>query len=181
MKTFETEKGNIPEGATGYREQGVYIEWFSGEFGCWRLIASNAPSMDMCDTLKPVKPIPQTKEVEWVNGLPPVGVECEWIGGGLNHGDWGLVIVHACHNDFAWIEKLRDNSMHTVGNPAHFRKPETPQQREEREVNELCKSAINLIKKDKEVDSCNVNAYASFAIMTTVRAMIGAGYRVEGE
>lgn len=60
MKTFETEKHNIPEGATGYREQGDYIEWFSGEPGCWRLIASNVPSLDMCNTSKHVKQIQQT-------------------------------------------------------------------------------------------------------------------------
>ncbi|WWO62293.1 coil containing protein [Vibrio phage vB_VcM_SY] len=71
---------------------------------------------------------------EWNGkGLPPVDVECEWIGGGVAHGDWGLVAVRAYSGDYAWIEKLYDNSMHTVRSPAFFRKLETPQQREERE------------------------------------------------
>jgi hypothetical protein len=71
---------------------------------------------------------------EWDgSGLPPVGVECEWIGGGIQHGEWGLVIVHGYANGHAWIEKMRDHSLHTVGNPAHFRKPETESQRLKRE------------------------------------------------
>ncbi|AUR89356.1 coil containing protein [Vibrio phage 1.122.B._10N.286.46.F8] len=71
---------------------------------------------------------------EWNGeGLPPVDVKCEWIGGGVAHGDWGVVIVRAYSGGYAWIEKLHDNSMHTVRGPAFFRKLETPQQREERE------------------------------------------------
>lgn len=74
------------------------------------------------------------ESVEWDGeGLPPVGVECEWIGGGLHYGDWGLVVVRAYHGDYAWIEKLRDNSIDTVRNPAHFRPVETPAQKSARE------------------------------------------------
>lgn len=138
MKTFETEKNNIPEGATHkfdseggsgfYRLNGD--KWYFWSFGreCWKCVVDNSP------LYKPVA-IDKPEVVEWNGeGLPPVGVECEWIGGGLNHGDWGLVIVHAYHNDSAWIEKLRDNSMHTVGNPAHFRKPESPEEKDKREA-----------------------------------------------
>lgn len=84
-------------------------------------------------------------KTEWDGeGLPPVGVECEWIGGGLNHGDWGLVVVRAYNGDCAWIEKLNNNSMHTVMNPAHFRKPETPEQKAERELYEAIEDGYNL-------------------------------------
>lgn len=75
-----------------------------------------------------------SEETDWNGeGLPPVGVECEWIGGGLSHGDWGAVIVRSYNDDYAWIEKLHDKSMHTVRNPAHFRKPETHEQKAGRE------------------------------------------------
>ena len=85
-------------------------------------------------------------EVEWSGkGLPPVNIECEWIGGGVAHGDWGPVIVRAYSGDYAWIEKLYDNSMHTVRSPAFFRKPETPQQRKDREracaIYDMCAEA----------------------------------------
>ena len=91
--------------------------------------------------------------VDWNGeGLPPVGVECEWIGGGVNHGDWGLVIVRAYNNEFAWIEKLRDNSMSTVRNPAHFRKQETPEQREDRERMEAAYDLYLLAQNEIEGD-----------------------------
>lgn len=63
-KTFEDIKHDIPEGATGYREQGKYIEWFSGGPGCWTLIASDVPSLNMCNATKPVKPISRTEGAE---------------------------------------------------------------------------------------------------------------------
>jgi hypothetical protein len=140
MKTFETEKHNIPEGATGYREQGKYIEWFGGGFGCWKLIASNVPALDMCDTLKPVKPIPQTNietpeekealdginskliklrepsqpvitKVEWGGaGLPAVGVECEAVFIKYEHKGYGKFLILGYHDNYVWMEYIGDLS-----------------------------------------------------------------------
>lgn len=141
MKTLETEKHNIPEGATHYAEidncpeivwmrltkdkTEVYLG-FLGEYIPIHLFSDRERVVN-------VKPIPQ-QEVEWNGkGLPPVGVACEWIDGGIAHGDWGMVIVHAYNADYAWIEKLFDNSMHTVRTPAFFRKPESPEEKEKRE------------------------------------------------
>ena len=72
MKTFETEKGNIPEGATHYMNQTSYAYFAWGKFvgeNLYLMLASESEwtsvSAGMFDDLKP---IPQTKEVEWVNG-----------------------------------------------------------------------------------------------------------------
>ena len=71
MKTFDTEKHNIPEGATHYREAQAIAAFIwvkvSGKvayvwgFNQWEVIHFDVEGLD-------IKPIPQTKEVEWVNG-----------------------------------------------------------------------------------------------------------------
>lgn len=68
MKTFETEKHNIPEGATHYsnedagncfawykRIDGVKCLWMPGYFECWDIMDDQEAFNDSC-----VKPIPQT-------------------------------------------------------------------------------------------------------------------------
>jgi hypothetical protein len=76
MKTFETEKNNIPEGATHYIEESAIMTfgWAKGlgtdkfsvypvglRLGKWIGTNENIHSIFL-------KPIPQTKDVEWVNG-----------------------------------------------------------------------------------------------------------------
>ncbi len=83
MKTFETEKGNIPEGATHYRDGGDsnYFAWYKRVDGVkYRWVPGYTECWDAMDdrggfNYDYVKPIPQTnieapeeKEVEWVNG-----------------------------------------------------------------------------------------------------------------
>lgn len=71
MKTFETEKGNIPEGATHY-----WDETLKGFFAWWDDANKLMLTPDGNDVWESVydksgnepTPIPQTKEVEWVNG-----------------------------------------------------------------------------------------------------------------
>ncbi|AUR92772.1 hypothetical protein NVP1177O_07 [Vibrio phage 1.177.O._10N.286.45.E10] len=74
MKTFETEKGNIPEGATHYRneDKNSLFTWLKVsddiKLWCdilddWRGIGSHVNCI-----MDKITPIPQTKEVEWVNG-----------------------------------------------------------------------------------------------------------------
>lgn len=75
------------------------------------------------------KPVPQTKEVEWVNGLPTVGVECElsncgnsWAKAEVLFMGTGLCVVNQGYGD-----------QHYHLNSVKFRKPETPEQKLERE------------------------------------------------
>ncbi|AUR84799.1 hypothetical protein NVP1063O_132 [Vibrio phage 1.063.O._10N.261.45.C7] len=79
MKTFETEKNNIPEGATHYRNEdrhslftwlkvGDDIELWCDILETWRCIGSYVNCI-----MDKITPIPQTKEVrtevpEWING-----------------------------------------------------------------------------------------------------------------
>ncbi|TNF21944.1 MAG: hypothetical protein EP325_01830 [Vibrionaceae bacterium] len=107
---------------------------------------------------------------EWNGeGLPPVGVECEWIGGGLKYGDWGRVVVHAYANNQAWIEKLINGSLHTVGNPAHFRKLETEAERNDRERNDLVNEICEQLFGDM-AEQCRPD------VVGTIHAMLDAGF-----
>lgn len=114
---------------------------------------------------------PITAGVEWNGeGVPPVGLECEWIGGGLKYGDWGRVVVHAYANNQAWIEKLINGSLHTVGNPAHFRKLETEAERNERELEEMTEYVCDELFA-VSAQECRED------VVATVYAMLAGGYR----
>lgn len=52
-------------------------------------------------------------------GLPPVGIECEWLASG-DH-DWMRVKVLAYHEDEVWLQPLNGAQSFTVGNPDDFR------------------------------------------------------------
>lgn len=79
MKTFETENNNIPEGATHYSNETTMLMlcWFMESNGKWWVRACNDTCWHECDHNEneryDLKPIPQTKDAEWANGLPPVG------------------------------------------------------------------------------------------------------------
>ena len=97
--------------------------------------------------------IPQTREVEWVNGLPPVGVECEVRF--RTDGDWtdwfSKGKFKAGYDSKIWFSHEFGDCVY----PAHdieFRKPETEAERIEREelarkamiTNEMCLSVASL-------------------------------------
>jgi putative ribosome biogenesis GTPase RsgA len=74
MKTFETEKNNIPDGATHYTNEtdADYFAWFkgveSGDFAVMVIGTSSWVRGRKSYYINLVKPIPQAKEVEWVSG-----------------------------------------------------------------------------------------------------------------
>lgn len=87
MKTFETEKHNIPDGATHYLDETYdnFFYWGMRYDGRFKLMDTN--SKEWLDVNSETfnlncKPIPQTKEVEWVNGelLEFMGEPCVFIG-----------------------------------------------------------------------------------------------------
>ncbi|CAH9016968.1 putative coil containing protein [Vibrio phage 217E38-1] len=77
--------------------------------------------------------------IEWNGeGLPPVGVECEAVFIDHEHKGYGEFLILGYHSNYVWMEyigKLRNKSKHYTAkiNMVKFRKPETPQQREDRE------------------------------------------------
>ena len=105
MKTFKTEKHNIPEGATHYLDESD--EWnFLWLKSCpksgWRKCSSSGdlgPIWVEDDLIDRIKPIPQTKEVEWNGeGLPPVGevVYGRFINPSHTDGEW---LIHYISKD----------------------------------------------------------------------------------
>ncbi|AUR88240.1 hypothetical protein NVP1111B_46 [Vibrio phage 1.111.B._10N.286.45.E6] len=195
MKTFETEKRNIPEGATHYSDEqdGSYFCWFAingevakicvldgvGFVNEWHRCTNEHRGAD-------VKPIPQTKEVEWINGLPPVGVECEMIFQGkgklitpLYFTDFvdGLVLFYHSSNSKPHCDDTYDWAL--VEN-CTFRKPETPEQKLERERIEAAKYlyskhcvAVKHPFKDLDNNSELLNAWLVIVDETN--------YKVKGE
>lgn len=116
----------IPERATHTAPDGTYRMargslWYGYADGDWVYIEGAAPH---CYTKIQAEP-------EWSGeGLPPVGLECEW------HSDsqtgWQVVKVLAYHGQDAWI-KVKGKCPTTVGNPANFRHMRTADQIEEDE------------------------------------------------
>ena len=143
MKTFLTEKHNIPEGATHYLDESD--EWnFLWLKNCpksgWRKCSSSGdlgPIWVEADLIDRIKPIPQTKEVEWENGLPPVGEECEWRFKDEKHGEFSACKVLMFGSQVVFIKSHRTiNGYKEFALPkcgVEFRKPETEEQRKERE------------------------------------------------
>ncbi|CAH9014056.1 putative coil containing protein [Vibrio phage 249E41-1] len=134
----------------------------------------------------------QTKEVEWVNGLPPVGVECEFKYKVLSDADWKYCKVFAYDDTVAaiWYENGDGELKHaTVEVESYeFRKPETEEQKLERERMENGKSLYELVQKIwTDVDStCTAHPYDSGLVNDNVKEMyarlaIETKYKAKGE
>lgn len=81
---------------------------------------------------------PEEKEVEWVNGLPPIGVECDAVFIEHEHKGYGEFLVLGYHDNYVWMEytgELSNKLKHYTAkvDMVKFRKPETEAERVERE------------------------------------------------
>lgn len=164
MKTYETEKYNIPEGATHY-----FNETSSDFFAWWddvnKLMLTpdrNIGWDDRYDASGDVMhKIPQTKEAEWVNGQECRYNDINWIFCGF-HPLNGLAIV--ANNDEPNTHQVITVDVDLLS------KPETKEDREKRERDELadldCESLFG-----ESIQNCRPDVAA------TVRCMIEAGYR----
>lgn len=162
MKTFETEKHNIPDGATHYLEatDSLKFAWWDSKENVL-LCPENSnewqPALVTDEIYNPT-PIPQTnietpeekeafdsmesvvsKEVEWVNGesLEYKNEDDEWESDGR----------YVCFDSFANHHVFYAANMtlyHADDN--QIRKPETPQQREERERLEWIEKFAHKVK-----------------------------------
>ena len=153
----------------------------------WKLIDMEAGEQRECMrelTLEDLKP--QTKEVEWVNGLPPVGVECEAVFIEHEHKGYGEFLILGYHSNDVWMEyigELSNKSKHYTAkiDLVKFRKPETEAERKEREEIEaasyLLSGWFNAIGKDMpEWGSVNEDVKAHY--LEIVRE---TNYKVKGE
>lgn len=152
MKTYETEKHNIPEGATHYQDEcsKYHFSWFILDESKLRIKTpdqcTNWIGVRLVDYIDRIAPIPQTKEVEWVNGLPPVGskVMCRYTDTDLEgwcdmHGPSDVI---AYHGDYVWVAHHgKFNRVHELG-CIEFEKPEAPEDREKRERDESAKQVM---------------------------------------
>ena len=173
MKTFETEKGNIPEGATHYQDEdfgecvfaffksvdGINYYFAPDYEGRWNELEDQSEMLMDC-----VRPIPQTKEVEWVNGLPPVGAECEFKYKVMTDADWKFcrVFGYSEHVAAIWYESHDGEVKHaTIDiNYYEFRKPETPEQKLERERMENGKAYYGeVVRIEREVTGMSFDSF----------------------
>ena len=142
------------------------------EGGMW--IAHKYRSKEKQLTLECLKP--QTKEVEWANGLPPVGVECEAVFIEHEHKGYGEFLILGYHSNYVWMEyigELGNKSKHYTAkiDMVKFRKPETEAERKEREeLEELSDFACESLFGES-IQNCRKD------VADTVRCMIEAGYR----
>lgn len=78
-----------------------------------------------------------SKQTAWSGeGLPPVGLACEWLASG-DH-DWMEVKVLAYHEDEVWLQPLNGAQSFTVGNPDDFRPIRTEAERKREEFAHAC-------------------------------------------
>ena len=114
----------------------------------------------------------EPEQAEWNGeGLPPVGAICEALD--TDDDEWRLVrILDAKSNH----EELAVTSVSDIGNfgklfwAVEFRKPETPEQKKEREINELIDKAC--------VDCYNVGFESlNDDMQDAIACMISSGYR----
>ena len=162
MKTFETEKGNTPEGATHYSDEadGKYFCWYNiGEvakicvldgvgFGHkWHKCTNEHKGADV----KPIPSVPTEtpEEKEALDAIEKV----EWKNGDIaktQHGTGELVakVLHSGHS--MWI--IQFESTYGAYSEGHLGKPETPEAKKEREelerramvTNAMCLSVTSL-------------------------------------
>ncbi|AUS02086.1 hypothetical protein NVP2095A_05 [Vibrio phage 2.095.A._10N.286.46.E10] len=150
MKTFETEKGNIPEGATHYRneDKNSLFTWLKVsddiKLWCdilddWRGIGSHVNCI-----MDKITPIPQTKEVEWVNGDAcryANEIKHEYIYIGEHpHGDGHYVFSE-------------EKGITYIAN-GYLLEPETEAERKEREELEAAYDLYCTVQSKKNETSC---------------------------
>lgn len=83
-----------------------------------------------------------SKQAEWDGeGLPPVGLECEWLA--IGDHDWMKVKVLAYHEDEVWLQPLNGAQSFTVGNPDDFRPIRSEAERKREEAGLAIYHAIN--------------------------------------
>jgi len=114
-----------PEGATHYQPQQQMFYKRNGKDN-WRVYSNRWwKSPATSDSALWVK-----RPKQWIDGLPPVGVECECL---FNDG-WVKVLVLSVNGDEAWVKRPRGSHIVSEGLGNEFRPIRTPGQRERDDV-----------------------------------------------
>lgn len=153
MKTFETEKHNIPEGATHYANEteADYFAWVKFIDGkSWRIMPNTEYYNEWKQGELPnTQPIPQTEDEEWINGLPPAGITCEVRF--RSDGEWTDWFTKgkfkAGYDSKIWFSHEFGDCVY----PAHdieFRKPETEADKLKRKQAEQMRVDIDQAVRD---------------------------------
>lgn len=165
MKTFETEKNNIPEGATHYCDEVgiICFTWLRWDNEVLMALVPekshgwNGAGIFTDHYLKKMKPIPKPEVVEWKNGD-----ECRY--NGIN---WLFCGFHPV-NGLAIVANNDEPSYHQVitVDVELLSKPESPEEKEQRERLE---AAYDLYcEAQKAVGNLTIVTYEKFASNETV-------------
>tara|TARA_B100001105_G_scaffold124157_1_gene99523 strand:- start:5486 stop:6046 length:561 start_codon:yes stop_codon:yes gene_type:complete len=163
MKTFLTEKHNIPKGATHYMDEtdDDLFAWYREDTKEVMVDGYLTPEWESAvgiEDLSDLKPIPQTKEVEWVNGeqcISSTGYEFTFIGL-CNYSGFDCIL-------------MSDEGVPTFGFTKELSKPETEDERVEREELEARKRLID----SSELPNSSRDKVS--AILTMVEDVYGSG------
>ena len=118
---------------TGMIGKTIYVDEKPYIVGCGIIYINGSGERGVeLEAIEEPKPIPQPKEVEWVNGLPPVGVECEVYGALGKHNEWQECKVFAVELGEAFVSDGKIWASRPVGE-FKFRKPESPEDKAKRE------------------------------------------------
>lgn len=137
---------------------------YFSNFG-WELSENSSEVMSRLERID-FDSIAQVDSEEWDGeGLPPVGVKCVYV---FNDETEYLGFVAAYHDDAVWFGL--DGGMYKTFFGSHqFRKPETPQQREERERLEAIRKLVN------SSEFPNGSSEKVSAILTMIEDVYGSG------
>lgn len=178
MKTFETEKNNIPKGATHYSDETKYMTfcWFMFDGKDWYLKGEKMQEWSHCTNtdwvLNIAKPIPQTKEVGAEDGA---GV-LEW-----KNGD--KCIYEGNLYDYQCVSSWDENSCILSGASPESKtftdawidelsRAGTEAERIEREELEAAEAMVEIFEKA----ACK----QTYSMLDGMKALIKAGYTKEG-
>ncbi len=186
MKTFETEKHNIPEGATHYMNQTSYSYFAWCRYANDRLYATLPVEIDWVHVSEDIfdrniKPIPQTnietpeeKEVEWVNG--------DTVEYRNKHEGEGVILtfvgINPTHKGYAVLYGKHLAGGYVSAPLSMLSKPETEAERAERERLEAAYDLyceLNANHNYVEFDRFKIN------FNNWIRVARKAGYRKESE
>ncbi|AUR84086.1 hypothetical protein NVP1047O_72 [Vibrio phage 1.047.O._10N.286.55.F2] len=211
MKTFETEKNNIPEGATHYMDQTAYTCFAWGKFvngelhltlagdDRWSLVSvgmfedgltpipqtnietpEEKEALDLIDTTPQQYESVASKEAEWdgwdddgyAELMPDKGgvdvlafIDSRVNGVNGPKGQWvkarTVCLYYACNGGCGVIVEYNGRN-YAIGGLTHIKKPETQQQREERERLEAAYDLYctlnanhNCVEFDRFKSTCN--------------------------
>ena len=179
MKTFETEKNNIPEGATHYQDQdGDHLfAWFklNGED-----LSVNVPDQGVSDAWfdcsvsyfrGKIKPIPQAKEVEWVNGDKCIYNDEEFT-----------FVSYMCKPEEDHVVIWRSFDGIEVVYKTQISKPEKPEAKKERERDESAKEIMIDLCGDKVFEDRDWEYHKKFTHSAKMAfKLVDLGYRKGSE